>query len=489
MKVAFIEPAIANVNPLGIAYLSQSLINDGHEVKYFESPRANFLKRVKDFNPDILAFSITTGKHALCRNLNSVLRNHIDAVSLFGGPHCTFYPEFIESSEFIDGICMGEGEYAMAELLKEFEGGRDYTGTANWWLRMDGKIYKNCVREKIEDLDTLPFPNQEIIYDENPELRNTPIKRILTSRGCPFDCSYCFNKKYNALYNGKGEIYRQRSPLNIVQEISETIEKYPLTFIKFIDDTFGLRMDHEQFAGIYRKEVGIPFSCILRPNLINAEKIKLLKHAGCVAVTLAVESANESIRNIVLNRNLSSAVLVTAISILKREGIRIHTQNIIANPGETFEMAKETFDFNVRHMVNFAECFLLTPYPGTDIYEYCIENNYFDGEIESLQKSYWLGSNIRFESKREKRRLINFQKFFSFGVQHPKTLPIIKLIIELPPNNLFVFFNRLYDSWRLSRIFKARFTVRGYLVTVRNNLKHILSYFLNQNDDWSKSLK
>ncbi|MBW1855544.1 MAG: B12-binding domain-containing radical SAM protein [Deltaproteobacteria bacterium] len=485
MRVAFIEPSIANVKPLGIAYLAQSLVNDGHEVKYFESPRAHFLKRLKDFNPDILAFSVTTGKHASCRNLNSVLRNHIDAISLFGGPHCTFYPEFIESNELIDGICRGEGEYAIAELLKKIESGGDYLRTANWWLRVGGKIHKNGVRVKIENLDTLPFPNQEIIYAENPDLRDTPIKRILASRGCPFDCSYCFNKKYNALYQGKGEIYRQRSSLNVVQEICETREKYPLTFVKFIDDTFGLRMDYEEFARVYKKEVGIPFSCILRPNLINAEKIKLLKNAGCVAVTLAIESASETIRNTLLNRNLPSVVLSNAISILKSEGVRIHTQNIIANPGETFEMAMETFDFNAQYMVDFAECFLLNPYPGTDIYQYCVENNYFGGEIDTLQKSYWLGSHIRFDSKREKRRLINFQKFFSFGVQHPKTLPIIKLLIELPPNNLFVLFNRLYDSLRLSRFLKAKFSVHSYLVTARNNLRYITSCFLNRKEKLS----
>jgi hypothetical protein len=107
-----------------------------------------------------------------------------------------------------------------------------------------------------------------------------------------------------------------------------------------------------------------------------------------------------------------------------------------------------------------------------------------------LPKSLFiLGSYTRFDSKREKRRLINFHKFFGFGVQHPKTLPIIKLFIELPSNNLFVLFNRLYDSWRLSRFLKAKFGLRSYLVTVRNNLKYIVSYFFTKNDDWSKSLK
>lgn len=488
MKVAFIEPSIANVEPLGIAYLSQSLINAGHEVKYFEAPRPNFIKCLKDFNPDVLAYSITTGKHRMCRNLNSILRKHINAISsLFGGPHCTFFPEFIESNDLIDGICQGEGEYAMVELLNRMESREDYTRTANWWLRIDGKIYKNSVREKIENLDALPFPSREVIYTENTDLRDTPIKRIIGSRGCPFACSYCFNKKYNIIYQGKGKVYRQRSVQNIVQEVLTIKKTYPLTFLKFAEDIFGLNMDYEVFAKVYGKEVGIPFLCNLRPNLISVEKTQLLKKAGCVAVTLAMESGNEIIRNQILNRNISSTVVDKAISILKNEGIRVYTQNIIANPGETFEMAMETFNLNVKHRVDFAKCFLMTPYPGTDIYKYCIKNNYFDAEIDTLQKSYWLGSCLRFDSKREKRRLVNFQKFFSFGVQHPKTLPIIKLLIELPPNNLFVLFNRFYDAWRISRVVKANFSTRNFFTTVRNNLQFIITYVLKK-DDWSKLL-
>src|SRR3989338_7466537 len=108
MKIAFIEPSVAMVEPLGIMYLSAILMNKGHEVKYFETPRKNFFERLKKFNPDVLAYSVTTGKHKSCRKLNSVLRKHLGTFSIFGGPHCTFYPEFIESDPMIDGVCRGE---------------------------------------------------------------------------------------------------------------------------------------------------------------------------------------------------------------------------------------------------------------------------------------------------------------------------------------------------------------------------------------------
>ncbi|MBU2633708.1 MAG: B12-binding domain-containing radical SAM protein [Nanoarchaeota archaeon] len=484
MKIAFIEPSILNVEPLGIAYLAQYLINEGYKVKYFETPRKNFIKKLKKFNPDILAYSITTGKHRTSRNINSTLRKSFpNAISLFGGPHCTFHPDFIKSSKLINGICIGEGELAMVELLNKIKNKKNYTKTANWWLKVNGKIYKNPVRERIKDLDSLPFPNREVIYAENKDIRNSPIKRIFVSRGCPFSCSYCFNKIYNDIYKNKGKICRQCSIENIIKEVNLIKKNYPITFLKIVDDTFGFNMDYEKFAELYKKGVGIPFLCNIRPNLIDDKKIKNLKQAGCVAVTMAVESGNEFIRNKILNRNLSENEMSKSCILIKKYGLRLYTQNIIGNPGETFEMALETFNFNIKNKVDFAECFLLTPFPGTEIYKYCIDNNYLEKGVDTdkLPRSYNnLYSCVRFNSKKEKNKLINFQKFFSFGVKHPKTLPLIKLLIKLPPNNLFVFFNRLYDAWRISRVIQAKFNVQNFITTARNNFQFITSYFIKK---------
>ncbi|HTZ11575.1 MAG TPA: hypothetical protein VMD04_04280, partial [Candidatus Margulisiibacteriota bacterium] len=160
--------------------------------------------------------------------------------------------------------------------------------------------------------------------------------------------------------------------------------------------------------------------------------------------------------------------------------IRVWTQNIIANPGETFERALQTFNFNIKHKVDFAECLILTPFPGTMIYEYCVKNNLFSGKVETLPDSYWTDSVMRFDSAKKKNQLINFQKFFSFGVQHPKALPIIKMLIRLQPNNLFVLFNRLYDSWRTYRVLRPKFRVANFIEVVVNNLGYIFTYSLKK---------
>ncbi len=478
MRIAFVEPSISFFEPLGISYLASSLKKAGHIVRYFESPRKNFFIHLKDFNPHVLAYSITTGKHKLLRNLNALLRKNIKAISIFGGPHCTFFPEFIETDDFIDGICLGEGEHAIVELLNKIERGESYHQVDNWYFRMNGKIVKNPVRGKIKNLDTLPFPDREIIYLENPDLRSSPIKRFITSRGCPFSCSYCFNKKYNLLYQDKGEIVRSLSPKNIVKEILAVKQKYSLTFVRFTDDIFGMNIDLEEFANIYKKEVDVPFLCNIRPNLVERSRINLLKKAGCVAVCLAIESANDTIRNQILNRKLSLHSIESALFILNKEKIRVYTQNIIANPGETFAQALETLKLNIRYGVDFAECFILTPYPGTDLFDYCKKNNYFTDEVDILQKSYWIDSPLLFTSEMQKRYLVNFHKFFSFVVQHPFLLPVVKLLIRLPPNNLFVLFNRFYDFWRISHVIKARFTLSSFFATVKNTCNFILTYFM-----------
>ena len=481
MKIAFIEPSVAHVEPLGIAYLGQALLEAGHEPRYFEASRPNFFGRLQVFRPDVLAYSVTTGKHHLCRSLNKIIRSKINAFSIFGGPHCTFYPQFIESDPLIDGACRGEGERAVVELINSLAAGKNYTLTPNWWVRREGEIYKNEIGGVIENINALS-PNRDMLYEENTDMRDNPIKRIYATRGCPYKCSYCFNKQYNEIYGGTGKMYRARTADNIVKEVRKIQEKCSVTFIKFVDDIFGIAMNYDEFADVYGKEVGIPFVCNIRPNLITEAKVKCLKRAGCVAVTIAVESGNEFVRNRLLNRNLDVKVLENAITTLKKEGIRVWTQNIIANPGETFQMALETLNLNIKHRVNFAECFLLTPYPGTDIYKYCVDNNYFGGDVDTLQKSYWIDSCIHFDDEREKKRLVNFHKFFSFTVQHPWSLPIIKLVIELPRNKAFMLFNRLYDSWRISRLIRAKFTARNFYTTVRTNLKHIFGYFIHSEE-------
>ncbi len=277
-------------------------------------------------------------------------------------------------------------------------------------------------------------------------------------------------------------MYRQRSIENIINEAACIKEHYPVSFFRFVDDILGMQMDYEEFARRFSEAIGLPFVCNMRPNLVTEEKMNALKRAGCVAITMAIESGNEFVRNTVLKRNLSMETMEKAIRAIKNAGLRVWTQNIIGNPGESFDMALETFKINAVHRVDLAECFLLTPFPGTEVYDYCVEHDFFDGEVDRIQKSCWLGSSLRFQSSREKKRLVNFQKFFGFAVQHPDFMPLIELLIELPPNVCFLLFNRLYDYWTMRKIFKIKLTVNNVFVLVRNTLQYLFSYFLVKKD-------
>ena len=127
----------------------------------------------------------------------------------------------------------------------------------------------------------------------------------MTSRGCPYDCTFCFNKKYRELYEGKGKGYRKRSVSSIIKEIKEAIHNNnKINSLVFYDDTFtiGSRDWFKEFSERYKQEVNLPFSINARADTINDEKIKWLKEAGCNSIRVGLESANPYLRNVVLKK-------------------------------------------------------------------------------------------------------------------------------------------------------------------------------------------
>jgi len=177
------------------------------------------------------------------------------------GPHPTFYPDLANES-YLDAICVGEGEGAILDLVNALEAGQDITKIKNLIVKRDGEIFKNDLRPLISNLDAIPFPDRTI-YEKYSFFRKRKIRHLITARGCPFKCSFCFNKLYNEMYHGKGEELRRRTPRNVIEEIKKLKQETPkLKHIFFLDDTFIITQSWlDQFVEIYRKEVNLPFSC------------------------------------------------------------------------------------------------------------------------------------------------------------------------------------------------------------------------------------
>jgi len=448
MKILFLY-AYEYIEPIGIMALSSFLKRNNHECFFIDLVlEKDYLSAVKNIKPDIIAYSITTGRHTYYQQLNLKLKKAVSFISIFGGPHTTFFPEFIEE-EGVDVICRGEGEYPLLRLVEALQTHNDYTGIQNLWVKRDGKIYRNEVGPLIEDLDSLPFIDREIL-NKYKHYQKQHRRVMLSGRGCPYRCSYCFNHAYNILYEGKGRIVRKRSVSNVIDELKYLVGKYDFKRFHFIDDTFIL--DPQwclDFCEDYRRQIGKEFIVYTRVNLVQEELIRELKRAGCITVLYAIESGNDHIRNKILERGITKEQILNAVAIYKKYNLRTYVQNMVGIPDETMEMAIDTVKLNIKCRPDYAWCSIFQPYPRTRLWEYCKKKGYLSREEfdESYHKKSILNISHRmcFE---------NLHHLFSITTAFPFLLPLIKIAIKLPLG--FIYF----IIWQLHRAYCYFFKVK-----------------------------
>ena len=451
MKIAFVQYPWWDL--LGIMYLSAVLKQAGHEFKVFIGER-NLIKSLKKFSPDLIGFSAVTGPHFWDLKVARKIKEVMDVPIVFGGPHATFFPEVIKE-DCVDIVCRGEGEYAMLELANRMEAGKDIRKIKNLWVKADGKIYRNELRPLIENLDELPFPDREIYYKKYKFLRNYPMKVFLTGRGCPYECTFCFNHVMKKLYRNKGKYVRRRSVDNVIEEIKQVREKYPLQLIEFMDDTFILNPKWlEEFFEKYRKEIDIPYICYVRADLVNEKIVKGLKQSGCIAVCWGIESGNDFIRNVVLKKKETRHQIFKTARLLRKYGIKMSVYNILALPGETLEDAFETLKLNVKLKVDWPWCSIFQPYPGTELAEYAKRKGYLvtNFNFNNFHYTFFDKSVLKQKNIHE---MVNLQKLFFCLAKIPSFISIAKILVKLPLDKLYSLIFTLsfgYRWWRMSRL-------------------------------------
>lgn len=426
--------------PLGILYLS-ALVKNKHKVAICEPSRADPFDVVREFKPDVIAYSIRTGFHQYYLNLNKKLKEKFNFFSVFGGPHATFYPDMIDA-EGVDCVMIGESEYAFRELLDNLNDKKTAKKTKNCWIRVNNKIYKNPLMPLEQNLDRLPFPDRDLLINF-PEIKNAKIQNFITSRGCPYNCTYCFNHQLKQLYNK--QIYvRRRSVDNVIKEVIETQNKFKFTLAHFEDDTFNLdRGWLQEFAEKYPR---IPFKCNIRPNLVDEEVIQLLKKANCISVTFGIEAGNDRIRNEIYKRGINKKDITKCAKLLKKYKIRFITENILGSPTSTLADDIETLDLNMACHPDYPTVSLMQPYPKTEIYEIARSNNQLPQEDPHFDNlgSFFEGSVLDIPDK-EKR--LNLQKLFALVVAFPFLRKHINFLISR--KRTASLYSLFYNAWRV----------------------------------------
>jgi anaerobic magnesium-protoporphyrin IX monomethyl ester cyclase len=437
VNVAFIQ--VDSMEQFGSMILSAVLKQHGHKTEVFIEPESiDIMKELKEYRPDLIVFSIDLLNKMSVIKLAARIKQCFKIPIIFGGPYATFHPELIEENE-IDIVGLGEGEESIVELAKGIEKGKIDYSIKGLWFKKGKKIIKNKLRNLVLNLDQLPFPDRELYYSKYSFLRNYSTKRIITSRGCPNSCSFCFNHSMISLFRGKGIYVRRRSPNNVIEEI-QTLKKYPLKCISFTDDSLFInRWWALDFFKVYKRKVGLPFVCSARVDELDEKLISLIKEAGCKFIKLGIETYNPKLRNEILCKNISQTQIINSIRLLKKCKIKIQAHNMIALPGETLNDAINTMVFNAELGIDYPFVYLFRPLPGTKLYKYCKDNNLIDENMNpSIQNFEKISLKSNFNNG-----FLNLKNFFFIGVKFPFSIPLIKKLINFPPNLIFTIIGNI----------------------------------------------
>ncbi len=408
MKVVFLYSGAEN---LGIEYLSSFLKSKGHQAELLFDPAifsgdqvANnrFLSRIFNVDdritkraiaakPDLVAFSVYTGNFRWCLSIAERIKQQTSVPIVFGGVHPTAVPESVLLHSCVDFVIIGEGEHALLDLLEHLKDSTSPGQLAripNLGLKIGGKAHVSAPRPYIHDLDSLPFPDKELFFQKVSSFEDNYL--ITTTRGCPFDCTYCSNNMLHHLYANEKRHLRQRSVENVIEELLWMKKRGRMKLVAFADDGFAYSEKWlGSFVDQYNSKIGLPFYCSVHPSTVTPGIASLLKEGGCRFVTMGIESCSERIRTNIFNRKGSNEKLIQSMAYIKEVGIRLSVDNIFGAPTETEADLEEALAFYYKTKPDRILTFWLTYYPRTDIIQHALKEKLISpDEVEKGEQGY-----------------------------------------------------------------------------------------------------
>jgi len=411
MKVLLIYPNVVESPKdisLGLGIISAMLKQKNHKVGLidttFRITKKEIIKKIKTFNPDLVGVTAATNDLYNAINICTLIKKIKNIPIVCGGYHATIAPEDIIKQDCFDIAAIGEAEYSFLKLIRSIEKGKINYNLKNLWFKNKGKIIKNPIGNLNQDLDKLPFADREFFDYQKYINSNRGLATFMSSKGCPFVCTYCINKVLIEKYKGKGAYLRFRSINNLFEEIKNVIKKYQVKEIEFYDDTFTLDKKRlKEFCERYPKEINLPFYINARVNAVTKEDFQILKKAGCVRVSIGIESGDTKIRNPVLKRNQTEEQIINTFKWAKEAGLKTYSFNMIGIPYETNESIKKTIELNRKVNPDYIGVSIFNAFKGTELYNLCLEKNWLNN---TYSKSYFQSTNIKhpnFTSKQLKK--------------------------------------------------------------------------------------
>ena len=355
--------------PIGLAYLAAVAEKNGHVVKVIDCLPVDMSydemrRQVVAFEPNIIGITSMTSTSQSALEAARILKESCpEALSVLGGPHVTFADtSTLSECPEVDVVVRREGEETLLDLARCVTKEKSLDEVSGITFQKNGKIIQMPDRPLIQNLDELPFPALEHFKLDDYKILGKMILPIITSRGCPYGCSFCVSSRM------VGNTLRARSPKNVVDELEWLKTEHGAEAFVIYDDmlTFDKKRILQICEDIKKRKIGLPWDCTTRVDQVSKELLIKIKEAYCQEVFFGVESGCQLILDKVHKRTTIEQN-EKAIRWTKEVGLFVAISVIIGYPGETRETVKQTLDFVHRVKPDDAFLCVATPYPGTEL--------------------------------------------------------------------------------------------------------------------------
>ena len=374
----YLKRSLSVVPSLGLGYLASCLRQAGHEVTILDAlrdalPPDQVCKIVQAERPDLVGVTILSLFYPEARSRVRLLKQACSCKVVIGGHHVTALPEASLTETNADCAIVGEGEDTIVHLAGALEGAGEFADISGLAYRCDGSVVMNEPSALIENLDGIPFPAWDLVgLERYPPISHGTIHRrfpnapIITTRGCPYRCTFC------AARLTAGTKLRKRSAENVVDEIEMLYKNFGISEFHFEDDNFAFEKQHAYriCEEIVRRGLRVDWSCPngVRVDTLDDELLAMMKRSGCYMLALGIESASQEILE-AAHKKMNIDVVPETVRRMRVHGILSMGFFILGLPGETQETALKTIDFAKTVDLDFVMFTHFVPLPGTEIFD------------------------------------------------------------------------------------------------------------------------
>jgi len=423
-------PKEINEKYLNFAPVTEGYVVEPKIVKTEDEVLDQFRDEVKEFKPDVIAFTVLCSHNWGMTKLLMERCGPTHAKIILGGKHIiTMGKELIQTS-WVDAVCLGDGELALPSFVEKVISGEDYSKIGNLTVKIDGEILRNPL-DKLNRMENIPFPDWT---DYDDRLFYKPLRGrmyrygyVEISRGCPFRCPYCHNEKEHDIFAGLGKFMRNKPIPRVIEELRWMKETYGIEIVKFLDEEFLAKPKKylQEFAKEYKK-LDLPFLLMCRPERMTKENAKMLADMGCVQASIGVESGNEYIRKEIYKRGMDNEVMIQGFKHFREAGICTTSLNMIGGPFEDAEMIFDTIELNRHLKSDDVLCSVFQPYRGTSLRDLCIKEGFMTDDEECEETT--LENSVLNMPQITHEEIWGFRRTFALYIRAPKILyPLIGL--------------------------------------------------------------